>query len=570
MGSHWLVPALFEHFERIGDIQMVAMMSCVLLEANHEGKPQKIPDPQPGQSQFPVELSSVASTVQNKSQMTTPASSAPRETQPIPPHTSARSSSEIWRVDSTPPYSTGTTPPVVSRPRGIAADRKVLSQNVSIAASPEQSQPRSGSGFGSVLASSLSRSFTFGPSSASPPAHTLSRKKPSAEQAGRSSGPSTDKSTPVPEVYTPGTEKTQSDAESERPLQGAKPTARFKVTFKNKSAFDGDDDSAPDSLLDRNKEWLYRSYRGAYAELLSIWDLPVQQSEVLKIGAVAEDAEDMQTSQYWGSHSSKMTSFREPMTGDASTTGFEGLDFQRHCANCGHALKISIFTPSPVVPDTPSKRNRNKISQRCPNCKPRQPLPTKLPCVICGEAVEGMLIPCLSCGHVSCFECHNRWFLQNDNSGDDGSKPDHHHSHESSNNASYIPPPSCPSGCGCLCSEHIAAKVSMPAWEPPAAVSPRVKETRAGPHRTNSHDKQRHRRRQSEPAAAGPDSSGTTTPTARGAGQNQDDLDVWQAASPFASLARGMGGGLSQGLRPKDDRRKNRSVAIAMPKGKWK
>lgn len=366
----------------------------------------------------------------------------------------------------------------------------------------------------------------------------------------------------MPDVLTPGTEKTQSDAESDRLLQSTKPTARFKVTFKNRSAFDGDNESAPDSLLDRSKEWLYRSYRGAYADLLSIWDLPVQQSEVLKIGAVAEDAENMHTSQYWGSHSSKMTSLQETIVLDTKPA-FEGLDFQRHCVNCGHALQISIFTPGPVVPDTTSKRNRNKSSPKCSNCKPRQPLPTKLPCVICGEAVEGMLIPCLSCGHVSCFECHDRWFLQqNDNNA------------EIHNPSS---PPTCPSGCGCFCSEHIAAKVPMPALQS-TVVSPRVKETRATPYRTHSHEKSRHRRRQSEPASGGPElkgkKSGTTTPTEQGrggVGQNQDDLDVWQTSSPFASLARGMGGGLSQGLRQKDDRRKNnKSVAIAMPKGKWK
>lgn len=186
MGSHWLVPALFDHFERIGDVQMVAMLSCVLLEANHDGRPGNPSEPRLEERAFSLEFSSVASTVQdNKSQAATPASSLPREPQPSLPHTSARSSSEIWRFDSTPPYSTGTTPPLgTSRPRGIAADRKALSHNVSIAASPDlQSQPRSGSGFGSVLASSLSRSFTFGPSSASPPASHLNKKKPSPGQS---------------------------------------------------------------------------------------------------------------------------------------------------------------------------------------------------------------------------------------------------------------------------------------------------------------------------------------------------------------------------------------------------
>jgi hypothetical protein len=162
---------------------MVAMLSCVLLEANQEGNLEK-QNKKPGQEAFSLDFS-VASTVQPKLPAVTPASSVPKDVQAMPvSQTSARSSGEIRRVDSTPPHSTGTTPPFMSRPRGIAAERKPLSQNMSIAASPDQqSQPRSGSGFGSVLASSLSRSFTFGPSSASPPTSRLDKKKPTPQES---------------------------------------------------------------------------------------------------------------------------------------------------------------------------------------------------------------------------------------------------------------------------------------------------------------------------------------------------------------------------------------------------
>lgn len=353
-------------------------------------------------------------------------------------------------------------------------------------------------------------------------------------------------------LTTPG--QTQSDTESDRPPQPTKPAARVKITFKNKSAFDGGE-AAPDSLLDRSKEWLWRSYRGAYADLLSIWQLPIQRSEVLKIGAVTDDADNMHASQYWSSHSSQMTSLKENPTSEA-TTGLEGLDFQRHCANCGHAMQVSIFASEPVVDGTPSKRQRQKPSTlRCPNCKPRQALSTKLPCVICGEAVDGMLVPCLSCGHVCCFDCHRRWFLGSDDQGDSP--------FDQSDDINTLP--FCPTGCGCNCSEHTEADVPMPAWEPP---SPTVKQDKhKASHRHSSHDK-RHRRRQSEPA--GPDANkgqhGSISPKA-GVGQHVDDLELWQESSPFASLARGMGGGLSQGLGAKE-RKKNRSVAMAGPKGK--
>jgi hypothetical protein len=110
--------------------------------------------------------------------------------------------------------------------------------------------------------------------------------------------------------------------------------------------------------------------------------------------------------------------------------------------------------------------------------------------------------------------------------------------------------------------------VPMPAWEPP---SPQVKhQTPGAPHRSYSHEK-RHRRRQSEPVGPEPGkggrsgTGGTNTPKA-GVGPNEEDLELWQVSSPFASLARGMGGGLSQGLRTKEERRMNsRSVALAMP-----
>ncbi|CAG8230126.1 unnamed protein product [Penicillium olsonii] len=527
LGSHWLVPALFEHFERIGDVQMVAMISCVLLAASQEGALENKAKKQSAQPALSLDFSSVAPVAQNKLPAVTPASSVPKEVQFTPTaQTSARSSSEVWRLESTPPHSTGTTPPVMSRPRGIAADRKTLSHNVSIAASPDQqSQPRSGSGFGSVLASSLSRSFTFGPSSASPPMSRLDKKKQTPQES--------------PSVMTGQTSQAQSDTESDHAPEPAPPPARFKVTFKNQDAFESDGPTRY-SLLDHNKELLYRSYRAAYANLLALWDLPVQQSEVLKFGAVSDRVDDMAASHYWNSSdpSTTETSLKEPQP----VMNIQTLDFQRHCASCGHALQRSIFNKHPIAPDTPSKRNQRKAAvRRCPNCRPRQALPTKLPCVICGEVVDGMLIPCLSCGHVSCFDCHRLWFLRPEDTFDS----DHSEQTKSL--------PACPTGCGCQCSEHIAVDVPMP-----LETAPITPEYSPAPHPAVTQAKNS-RRRQSEPVVSDP--SRKPLPP-REVSRLEDDMNVWEESSPFASLARGLGGGLSRGLRTKDDRRKNKSVAV--------
>jgi hypothetical protein len=264
----------------------------------------------------------------------------------------------------------------------------------------------------------------------------------------------------------------------------------------------------------------------------------------MKIGAVANRVDDLHASHYWNSTSTNDTSLQ-----DRLDTTPQALDFQRHCASCGHALQLSIFNKHSMDPDTPSKRHQGKSSgRRCPNCKPRQPLPTKLPCVICGEVVDGMLIPCLSCGHVSCFDCHRRWFLRPaDNLDIESDHPDPSKSL-----------PTCPTGCGCQCSEHIAVDVPMPSENP--LPSPRA--NLPAPHPAIAQAQAKHsRRRQSEPVVVDPTRKQPLQP--KGLGHAEDDLDMWQDSSPFASLARGLGGGLSRGLRTKDERKKNKSVAMA-------
>ncbi|XHF96551.1 hypothetical protein AWENTII_000178 [Aspergillus wentii] len=536
-GGYWLVPALFDHFEQIGDIQMLAMLSCVLHESTSQvGTPHRghsrnrsTSRLREQQQSFPLDLHSGNTSTQNRSQVVTPLASTPKDSQNTPiTHSSGRSSGEIWRADSTPPYSTGTTPP---RTNALAADRKALSHNVSIAASPDQqSQPRSGSGIGSVLASSLTRSFTFGPSSASPPASALERRKPSPGGSPNTiSGPaawaaSNFTSKPVSAVpdylttSTAFTSQAHSDTESDRLHQTSKTPRKLKVTLKNQGAFDGDRHSQT-SILDPKKDWLYRSYRAAYAGLLSIWGLPVQQSEVLKIGGVVESFDDMHIG-HWNRKSAR-TSFTFPALGRRSSQPgnddpeSQGLEIQRHCTRCGQSLEFSIFL-APIAADTTADHiKENSTPVTCPNCKPKQPLPVKLPCIICGEVTEGMLIPCLSCGHVSCFECHRHWFSRTSTPQCD-EKTDTTGIHDDEQEFEY-----CPSGCGCNCSEHSNIDIRIP-WGPES------------------------------PGYESDSGHGDLSPKVR---QHEDDLDLWQA-SPFASLARGLGGGLSRGLRPKEDKRK--------------
>lgn len=544
-GGQWLVPSLLDQFERIGDLQMVAMLSCVLHGPPREptGFPEdssqeRLAFRRREQQSFSLDFYSDPGSAQIKSQTATPLGTTPKESHATPiGQGSGRSSSELWRPDFTPPYSTGTTPPFASRGGNILSEKKSESQNVTIPGSEQQSQSRGGSGLGSVLASSLTRSFTFGPSSASPPASALSKKGPiDSPRTGGGPGtltPSAFTAKPasaIPDYVTTSTglnSRTHSDTESERPQQSPRRPGKLKVAMKNQDSFN--DGPSQNPILDPEKSRLYSAYRSEYANLLSVWGLPVQQSEVLKIGG--------STSQIEHGRRSPRTSFSLPtdFTYPPSTAveDTQGLAIFQHCPNCGHALERSISTPFPTeisitkgnIPNPPPLTQCSKCST------PSQHLPSKLPCVICGEVVDRLLIPCLSCGHVCCFSCHKAW-LSPDNS-----------------NTLQEVFQACPTGCGCNCSEHTVMDAPMFSNHSLTDL-----DSEAG---LSSHS-------QSGGAAGGggqlnrrpPDSVAGAGGEAK-VGQHEDDLDMWQV-SPFASLARGLGGGLSRGLRVEEKRKSTR------------
>ncbi|RDW72618.1 Mtc5p [Aspergillus mulundensis] len=562
-GGHWLIPALFAHFEQIGDIQMVAMLSCVLYEPNLE---RTAPEPSPKQADhhsFPLDISHNATLGTDKSQAVTPLHATPKDSHTTPgTQYSGRSSLEIWRSGTTPPYSAGTTPPFLSRADGLGIERKAVTQNQSLAASPDQQpQPRSASGFGSALASSLTRSFnTFAPSSASPPAGDLLRRRFAQVESPRTavgSGTWTPtNSTPKPatanldNLTTTATSasQTHSDTESERPnAKNANSTKKVRITLKNKGAFESDN-STQALFIDPKKDRLYRSYRMAYAHLLSIWGLPVQRSEMLKIGDLEQPSPDDIRE---GKPSDPRDSFslpRLPRTASPEALADEdgkGLGIQRHCIRCG-APQLSIFaiqsTVDGAVTAKNSKTKGDATAVICPNCKPTRPLPLKLPCAICHEVVEGMLTPCLGCGHVSCFDCYREWLsvvsteLQQQ---DDDSDQE-------------LDSQFCPTGCGCKCAEHTITDIpALSDWS--RAPSP-VHESES----SNSNSGYRHQNRREGSRSI----DGLVNPSH---GHAEDDLEQW-GASPFASLARGLGGGLSRGLRGKEDKRKSKTSSAFVPK----
>ncbi|KAF2190536.1 hypothetical protein K469DRAFT_387430 [Zopfia rhizophila CBS 207.26] len=344
----FLIPALFEHFEKLADTQMLAMLSCIFSEpAAHEGiasTVQKMRQPNLPMSMeapaFSLDYFSSADaawslfkpTISNPS---TPAHSRyatpvnelgwNRFTKTLDTYGSHGSSNGPWESGTLPsepvtPYSTGNTPPNVSRVPTLRS----MTSHTPFSSSPEQQQTAkkfTSANFASAFAS-LSRPFSNAASS-SPPVKTRNDGdlSTSAPTSGITWGTTTfyssgsNERNPAPLRMKHGKRASfgqtdhinidyYSDSDSDYhdddlTLDGASEyttpltpgeseeegEGTIKVTLKNQDQFD-DDACVSAPLLNMGKEWLYRAWREQYAEMLGCWGLITKRAEVLKFNGL--------------------------------------------------------------------------------------------------------------------------------------------------------------------------------------------------------------------------------------------------------------------------------------------
>ncbi|KAH8695074.1 WD repeat protein [Talaromyces proteolyticus] len=527
-GGKWLINALLDHFERIGDVQMLAMLSCILHEQmlRHRTARRRDREMSYNQSHSPFAVDFFSSKLPDaKSQVATPLTSYSRDSVNPIGLQSPDIPTEQWNSIATTSYSSATSPMAAHSNKRLG-DRRT--PNLSISTSPDNHNiSRTGSGIGTALASSLSRSFTFGPSSGSSPPVNNTKKKISPN--GSLNVPSTvgwsatqifNKAVSVlPEYLNTSTAITSSQTHSETDSEKKKGARKLRVnvTLKNRTAFDTDE-SLSSPFIDRKREILLGKYRNAYANLLFVWDLPIQRSEVLKIGSMLDLTSDRPSSRRRQASQTLTLSMTKQKTSvpEKPTANDAVLDVQRHCSQCGSAIHASVFSFSS------RKESSTKLTKqaplKCPSCTVVQPLAAHIGCVICGESISGMFVPCLECGHVCCFECHQQWFSLN-----------------SPNDSIFVLSDLvCPSPCGCSCTEH-SEIVYLPSPIP------------TPPHHERAHMFDLHNRRRSE--AMPPPRSGIM------AGQTDDDLEAWRGTA----FTRGLGGGLSRVLTANDHSRRNNS-----------
>jgi hypothetical protein len=340
----WLIPALFDHFERLADIQMLAMLACIFSEpATREGVTSAMA--KTTQSHLPMSMEAPAFSLDYFSSAdaawslfrptvsvpSTPAHSrfaAPanefgwhRITKGLDTYGSHGSSNGPWGSDTVPsepvtPYSTGNTPPNLSR----APTGRSTASATPFSTSPEQSshvlKKASTANFASAFAT-LSRPFANAISS-SPPVKSRNEAdiSTSAPTSGVTWGTTTfynggdaEREITTPRAkngkrasfghadqlnvidYYPDSDSDYDDSlppfdavsEYAAPLTpgSGDEHSNIRVTLKNQNQFD-DEACVSAPLLDMSKEWLYRAWRDQYAEMLGSWGLVSQRAEILK------------------------------------------------------------------------------------------------------------------------------------------------------------------------------------------------------------------------------------------------------------------------------------------------
>ncbi|WEW56722.1 hypothetical protein PRK78_002171 [Emydomyces testavorans] len=463
-GVHWFLPALFDHFERLGDIQMLGLLSFLLFQPELKrfdhtvGRHGQSPDLHENPS-FSVEGNSPPPQMQRGNSNSGAPLVSPTGVAALLPasYSSTYSSTNLGSTETPPLYSTGVTPP------GIRSDRLNVEQKEQKATTPiscSSDQPFENRTLNSVPtpALSLSRSMPNEPLAVSPPPSNSDKKRPSpvgsltaAERSGWAENTFSRKPPfAIPDYLQASTVPSQSPSEAEvqtwtsqqstksssKSSLKSKPSKRMKLTLKNQEEFDNDG-LGQILLLKHEKESLYQAYRAAYADLLFTWDLPIAGREIRRMKSFND-----------GQLPSIQSSYQDPCLTSVSFNlkvkvvgETEGLGLRRHCSTCGSLLRASAIPELKKLPQR-RKRSTHQSSVKCPVCKSPEPQ-KRLACTICGQLTTGTFVPCLACGHISCRLCHEQWFTFDENRHCEAT-------------------PTCPAGCGCNCPDHVTVEIPFP------------------------------------------------------------------------------------------------------------
>ncbi|KAG9783038.1 WD40 repeat-like protein, partial [Aureobasidium melanogenum] len=477
LASTYLLPAIFDHFERLGDVQMLAMMSCVFASVANQGAIPGDPvidpcvgfpnnTPFPRSDYFPSKAVAKAFLQNDLASegyvlvdsmnappcpgmhttgihplhgQTRPYNSGARQTSQFSSHAHsfiaddasdhAQSQSTTVSLSTSPEGNRSSHRPASSIPYSSArASLSALTQSYSSNSPPNQSSSsgvapglKKYSPSGSLAPSWVSSSLFGGQSSSRQP-RTSFQGSEAASQDSREVGPR-------PSITSSAFRNSRKDSarrsgnkghDSPKPVAGTSSEVqgtteekkvpkrkRVKTHLFNQDKFDLDG-YALSPLLGPTLEQRCSGYRASYAHLLDVWQLPIQRCEMLKFDGLS--AEHLSAANHHfppGPHHLPSVSpgmhlerplRRKTMTAAARAPS-PGLTILRCCRHCGDPL-------------APIEKNGIPIGWQCVNpvCSAALKVPERSTCVVCNSSIDGLAVPCLQCGHLTCYDCAQGWF----------------------------------------------------------------------------------------------------------------------------------------------------------------
>ncbi|KAF2098121.1 hypothetical protein NA57DRAFT_40015 [Rhizodiscina lignyota] len=380
LAGKWLIPRLFDHFEMLADTQMLGMMSCIFSEPA-ASQPVANALMRLKQQELPMSMKSPAFSLDYhasdevawslfnrraapvtiiRSGVPTLSWSDPERQPGI--YGSASSSNGPWsndiRIPSDPvtPYSTDSTPPRLTRSNTMRSHPYPHSYSTS----PDHHVLKRTHTNPFFNLAALNR--PFGPAiTGSPP--TENRFQDDEADISTSAPASAVTWGETTFYSSSGTASASPDAR--RKSRHIAVEVNVRMTLKNQNMFD-DEAHASVPLLDPADAAKYAVYRASYAEQLSVWDLPIARSEVLKFNGLTS---------YWPEEIPFQNSLDQVKS--PRTTTQRLLD--------GVETADMAFTKK-------EKKQESAIAQ----------------CMICWQAVVGLHVQCTICGigraHKECAE----------------------------------------------------------------------------------------------------------------------------------------------------------------------
>ncbi|KAK7754627.1 hypothetical protein SLS62_003411 [Diatrype stigma] len=433
-----LVRDLFDYFEKIADIQMLAMLSCVFSESTTGDSATAYADSHLSQPETPLAMKAPAFSLDyfptdtslwhagSKSHYNSVVSTPKTAHTPLHVAGSYGSEGGAWGGEpGSNSYSCGETPP--SRTPGEHLSDGDPTQSLSTSPNNRllhraSTALSSASGF----AASFPRPFSH-TASTSPPG----RKKPSpGENFLHNLAPSAitwGGSTILGPTSEPTATARNSLSDDEARREPHLPIASYGITaeVEDQSIFD-DDGWLATPLLEPSRDAIYASYRYAYAEMLQMWGQPLARLEIMKFNVLKQDPAGSTVDPY-GIWSAKGDRYHDSYSSPDSARSHTSQSYHggrppqivlgkkeqlQAVIHSGRGIDVTGICRihethlEPMQSTHPSAKVGGAVGT-CERCKRTQ---TQLLCVYCREPVDALYTPCLTCGCATHDACLAEWY----------------------------------------------------------------------------------------------------------------------------------------------------------------